>query len=207
MSRVLGVTVAIDVDGVLCPFVDPLDALRHERETGWKYSHLPRVKDGVTVADPLVQTLSELVVAGAEGQGGNEVRDQVPRRVFWHSSWWLSAAELLAPALGLSGMSGGVERMFATEAELLGKPSSITSARWWKLAAIERWLHEHSITSAGEHELLIWIDDDINDAIASGEISTELQNDPRLVMISPGIHIGINPEELALLRGLTGLAG
>ena len=51
----------------------------------------------------------------------------------------------------------------------------------------------------------MWLDDDIAYSISKGEIGDELQRDPRLVMISPDTHIGIEPGELALLRSLTRL--
>lgn len=96
--------------------------------------------------------------------------------------------------------------MFASRAEYLEKPSTVSTSRWSKLAAVQRWLHEHPISAAGDHELLIWIDDDIGNSIRSGEIPAQLRSDPRLVMISPAIHTGINPDELALLRKLTRLS-
>lgn len=187
------VTVAIDVDGVVSPFVDPLDPQRHERVTGWSFRSLPRrVMSRALVAEPIIQTLCELT-GGEKGR-----RDGVTVR--WHTSWHLEASEVLAPALGLLGMTGGTEQLFATE-----EVWRATTDRWWKLEAVKHWLHEHPVAADGSHELLVWIDDDINDALASGEIGDDLVGDPRLVMISPGIHTGINPAELAQLRSLAAL--
>lgn len=200
------VTVAIDVDGVVCPFVDPLDPRHHERETGWAYTSYSRGSLEAIAADPLVQTLFELGDSGGGNRGGASEGAPAAVAVLWHTSRWLDASERLAPSLGLPGLSGGAERMFATKDEFLGLTGAAKPSRWWKLVAIERWLHEHPVGAAGEHELLVWIDDDIADAVRSGEIPAELQNDPRLVMISPAIHTGMNPRELALLRLLTGLS-
>jgi hypothetical protein len=203
------ITVALDVDGVICPVLDPRDSLRHERETGWSFTALPAVMFGSVVAKPIVQTLFDLGVASAGSEGGSE--GAVARsssagiEVLWHTSWWVDAPESLAPALGLTHLSGSEEKLFATKDEFLGKAPT-SSSTWWKLAAVQRWLDEHPISASDHHDLLIWIDDDINDAVRSGEISTQLQRDPRLAMISPSIHIGINPAELALLRQLTNLS-
>lgn len=150
------------------------------------------------VAEPIAQALLQL--------SSPRAGDEPIATVLWHTSWWLNAPEELAPALGLPGMTGGLERMFATEDEYLGRVKETwADSRWWKLRAVERWLDEHQVDDTGEHELLIWIDDDIAYAIEKGEIGEDLQRDPRLVMISPDTHIGIEPGELALLRALTGL--
>ena len=115
------VTVATDVDGVVSPLVDSRDPLRHERVTGWPFRTLPRqVMARALVAEPVIQTLLELT----EGPTGK--RDGVTVR--WHTSWHLEAPEVLAPALGIAGLTGGAERLFASEAVWRA-----TTDRWWKL--------------------------------------------------------------------------
>jgi len=197
LERVTRITVAIDVDGVVSPMVDPRDPLFHEVETGQAFRTLPAMLDAV-VAEPIVQLLLEL--------SGGESGDEAPQRdlaaeVLWHTSWWLKAPEALAPALGLPGLTGGIERMFATRDEMLGRTGRPAS-EWWKLTAVERWLREHPVVD-GRHELLVWIDDDLDSAITRGEISADLVDDPRLVMISPPLRAGMGPGELTLLRSLT----
>ncbi|ROR76105.1 hypothetical protein SAMN06295974_3747 [Plantibacter flavus] len=195
------VTVALDVDGVLCPMVDPDDPHLHERETGWEYSS-PAGLPSCVIATPVVQTLLEL---GGEGVGhasrGRRAKASSNVEVLWHSSWRLEASQGLAPALGAGHLTGGADRMFATVHEYRDR-----GATWWKLVAIERWLQKNPATQAGPNPLLIWIDDDINAAVRSGEIAPELLRDPRVALISPATNIGINAVELALLRSLAGLA-
>lgn len=187
------VTVAIDVDGVVSPLVDPLDPQRHERATGWSFRALPRqMMSRALVAEPIIQTLCELT-GNAHGH-----RDRVTVR--WHTSWHLDAPEVLAPALGIPGMTGGSEQLFASDAVWRA-----TTDRWWKLEAVKHWLRDHPVDDDGSHELLVWIDDDIAYSISKGEIGEGLRRDPRLVMISPNTHIGIEPGELALMRSLTRL--
>jgi hypothetical protein len=127
-EHVTRITVAIDVDGVICPLVDSLDPLRHERETGWAYTALPTVMFGSVIADPVVQTLFDLGGASAGGRDGSdgdaEGCDEVPMQVLWHTSWWLEAPESLAPALGLTHLAGGPERMFATDDEYHGRTTA-----------------------------------------------------------------------------------
>lgn len=200
------ITVALDVDGVVSPVVDPEDPLHHERQTGWSFTSLEGVMLGSVVGDPVIQTLFDLGCAGVVERGGSDGRDTAAAsgiEVLWHTSWWREAPESLAPALGLSALSGGIEKMFATEDEYLGKSHATWSSNWWKLAVVERWLREHPITPAGEHDLLIWVDDEIDKAVRSGEIPPQLLGDPRLVTISPALHVGLNADELALLRSLT----
>lgn len=184
------ITVALDVDGVIAPLVDPEDADRAARETGWSFSPIPGLGDELIAADPVVATLRALDAMSSSS---------APLTMLWHTSWWLEASRNLAPALELPAMTGRLERMFATETERR------TGYPWWKLTAIERWLVEHPVRANGDHELLIWVDDDIEYAVRRREISLSMQRDPRLIRISPATHKGIEPGELALLRSLTGL--
>lgn len=196
------VTVAIDIDGVLAPLVDwERDPKLHEIATGWPFRSLQEVMLRTVVAEPVVQTLLEL-----DAPGACSAADAPSVRVLWHSSWWLQAAEELAPALGLAHLTGGLETMFATEDEYLGRSTGAwADDSWWKLRAVQRWLRDHPVDADGSHELLIWIDDDIAYSLEKGEISEGLTSDPRLVMVSPNTRTGIEPGELALLRALTRL--
>lgn len=193
MSRKL--TVALDVDGVVCPVMHPDDLQKVEARTGWGHAVLPHPVDRFVIADPVWRTLVELdaacAVSGAGAVEGTELS------VLWHTSWWREAEEVLAPALGLASLSKNA--MFATDEEHDGGHSSL--GHWWKLVAVKRWLDEHR----GTDDLLIWVDDDIDHAVKSGEIDEALISDPHLALISPTTYRGLNAAELARLRALTGL--
>lgn len=193
MSR--SVTVALDVDGVVCPVVHPDDVAKVEARTGWAYPALPHPVDRLVTAEPVRRTLVELEAASRGERSGSEEGPVLSLK--WHTSWWRDAEALLAPALGLTSLAQNA--MFATDAEHDDGYSSL--GHWWKLTAVHRWLDEHQ----DGDDLLVWVDDDIDYAIRSGEISAALVNHPRLAMISPATHRGINHLELARLRELTGL--
>lgn len=187
--NIRSITVALDVDGVLLPLVDSDDASRHERETGWSFTQLEGQLPLTVAAAEVLSTIRQLVSEEAP----------IPTTVLWHTSWRYEASRSLAPTLDLPGLTGGEETQFATTLEYRN------SSNWWKLAAVERWLREHPVQPDGTFDRLIWIDDDAADSIRSGEISRSLLEDDRLVIITPSIHNGIEPGELALLRRLTGL--
>lgn len=142
-------------------------------------------------------------------------------RVLWHTPWWTDAAERIGPVLGLTHLSNPATSMFATWPEFTGdptvhRPQTATEPPCrppWKLNAIERWLAEHPATVSADphtgttttHELLIWIDAHLHGDIDVGFLSHQLLNDPRLILISPDAHTGINAAQLTQLRALTAL--
>ena len=127
MSPVTAITIALDVDGVIVPFVDPRQPLHHEEVTGWSYTDVDAGEPTLSpVADPVVQLLFDLEDRCALRAGGGGVEADrgveagstaagVPVRVLWHSSWRSAAPRDLAPALGLTQLAGGIERQFATD--------------------------------------------------------------------------------------------
>lgn len=174
----MSVTIALDVDGVVSP-VTPVSNNRpamSEHDLGCSYTYLPDIMTGALVSDDVVATLQRL--------------HQKPEvTITWHTSWWDSASEDLAPALNLPSFS-----MFATDEEYAD-----SSGKWWKLAAVERWLRQ-----ARPNETLIWIDDDIAEAKSLRDIPDWVLSDPRLITVSPSIRRGLTTGDLNFITSAVG---
>lgn len=138
---------------------------------------LPRVNHGTQVLTRAVSALKGWVETGAS--------------VAWHSTWRGAYTDELARVLSLEGIS-----TFASDEEFL-HPTPEHS--WWKLAAVDRWLRQRP---ADSDERLIWIDDDINDAIVAGEIAGEILADRRLQIISPDLSTGLTEVEIDFISSL-----
>lgn len=189
------ITVAFDVDGVISA-VAPYDALRPEKdaEPEWRYLVTQQTSPGgmpaSLVAEPVVQLLHDLI-----GAGHVDVR--------FHSSWWLEAADALCPALGLPRIEVlGTEEEFSGEARHMNDPVT-GSPKWWKLAVVERWLADR----VNEHGLLVWVEDEIEHGIESGEIGDELMSHSRLIMIATDTFSGLTSREVAVIRAITRVRG
>jgi len=109
-------------------------------------------------------------------------------RVLWHSTWREPYTDELATTLTLPGFG-----TFASEEEFLLEDDSNT---WWKLRAVQRWLREAPQDNSA---LLVWIDDDIADAIEQGEIDRATLEDPRLVVVSPTTQAGLTISEIEVV--------
>ena len=112
--------------------------------------------------------------------------------VSWHSTWRPPYTDDLARTVYLPDFP-----VFATEDEFLCPEPD--ERAWWKLSAIKRWLRDHPDAQTAQ---LIWIDDDIDDAIREGEISPELLDDPRLKIISPTPDTGLTAENITTVTEL-----
>lgn len=160
-------TIALDVDGVLSP-VAPVGSGQPENAfDGWVYRELSSRNFGAVVGEDVIALFQTLVADGAS--------------IKWHTSWREAASTHLAPELGLPAFE-----------QFVDADSYRLTEGWWKLKAVEKWLAD----TEGTPERLLWLDDDILDSIASGEISSELLQHPRLSMISPQVYWGLSPSDL-----------
>lgn len=133
---------------------------------------LPHVNYGTHVLVRAVAALKGWHASGAQ--------------VTWHSTWRSPYTDELADALNLPAFEH-----FASEEEFLFEDGSNT---WWKLRAIQRWLRERP---AGAQ--LIWIDDDIKEAVDQGEIDQQTLADPRLTIVSPELDRGLSAAWIRLI--------
>lgn len=106
-------------------------------------AELPYVNHGTHVLLHGIAALKKWHHLGAQIQG--------------HSTWRPPYTDELAQAVRLPQFE-----TFASEQEYL-RPSPPDS--WWKLAAVQRWLHQRP---AHTRERLVWINDDIEEAVSSG---------------------------------------
>ncbi|WP_181273571.1 HAD domain-containing protein [Brevibacterium oceani] len=136
---------------------------------------LPRVNHGTQVLTRVVAALKGWHAAGAE--------------VLWHTTWRSPYTDDLERTLSLPRFGH-----LASEDEFL-RPDPPRS--WWKLAAVERWLRD-----APDDARLVWIDDDIDDAIVAGEVAGQTLRDPRLRIISPDSGAGLTAVEIDLVSSL-----
>lgn len=108
--------IALDVDGVVCPLVDPMAGM----PTVWPKPAWTQTTDGethgVAAATPVLAFFTRLHEAGRAD-------------IAWHTSWRDRAPRHLAPALGLPAWP-----VLATQEEY------ISATGWWKTRAIERML-------------------------------------------------------------------
>ncbi len=226
---------ALDVDGVLFPLIDPRDPQVPAEKTGWEYL---TVENGVyphaQVAEPVLQTLYEMGAGSGVRTRTSGSRSlwrallltvrrrftrlrgclEAPPRsdvtILWHTSHGADAPRLIAPALGCDRLMSPASVFPSARTDLAGsRPTSGISSTspqsgWWKLDAVRAWLDSHPLDN-DLVDRLIWIDDDIEYAMRTGEIDEELLSDPRLIMISPDHRIGISPLELSTLRSLINL--
>lgn len=109
-------------------------------------------------------------------------RDNVT--VKWHSSW-RELAEKLSEELELPEWT-----QFTDD----------DSVDNWKVAAVRKWLLFNSCTD----NRLIWIDDDIDRFISSKVFPNPEHTNPRLTKICPDSNKGISPDDLKLIKQLTG---
>lgn len=136
---------------------------------------LPKVNYGTHVLTRVVSALKYWHHLGA--------------RVMWHSTWRPPYTDELAEMLNLPSFE-----VFASDEEFL-RPTP--PERWWKLAAVERWLREST-----SEDRLIWIDDDIDYGISTGEITPSILEDPRLTILSPDTEIGLSQEQIDQIVGI-----
>lgn len=106
-----------------------------------------------------------------------EIHEEGRANIKWHTSWRENAPKILGPDLNLPDWP-------VFEDNGAWKNSS----GWWKLDPIS------ALVKSGEK--VIWVDDDINDAVVSGEISTSLIESPGLHIISPDVHVGLTKADL-----------
>lgn len=168
------VTIAIDMDGVIAPS----GIAQNELPTSWSPAQFFVINEtyGMVAARPVRDLLIEL--------------DSHPEvEASWHTSWREDVYTDLVPSLG----AGETWPQFATRAE------HRCLDQWWKLAAVRRWLDEHSDSP---HDHLIWIDDDIAEAITSGEIDQSITSNTQLSMISPSHWRGLTSADLSWIRDL-----
>lgn len=171
-------TIALDVDGVVSPVCGVYKSrpASLQDDLGWAYSYFPEIMTGTLVADDVVSAIQQL--------------HQNPEvAIAWHTSWWNSAAEDLAPALNLPSFP-----MFATEAEYW-HPSTSN----WKLDAVVRWLRQ-----AAPNDTLIWVDDEISNMAAGASMPEWIKQDPRLITVCPNTRIGLTPSDINFITSVAG---
>lgn len=94
--------------------------------------------------------------------------------LLWHTSW-REHAVVFAEELGFEP-----PEQFATVEE------HRSAEGWWKEVAVRRWLSEE----ANAHRRLLWLDDDMFDSFATGEVASSLLSDERLSHLCPVIGTG-----------------
>lgn len=170
-------TVALDVDGVLSPVCDPAPGVLTPEppcSIPGPYHAIPGPAGAFLVHDNVRATLQRL--AAHPGV-----------HLTWHTSWREEADAVFREPLGLPSLP-----QFATTEEWL------STGPWWKLQAVTRWLDE----TEGTPRRLVWIDDDILDAINTGEVSAKLLHHPRLTILSPALRVGLTRTHLHYLSRL-----
>ena len=164
----------LDVDGVLNAFPPPVDPVRTGAGDAWTYRST-RVATTVgtytvTVADQLVARLGELHRTGAAA-------------VVWCTTWGEDAAARLAPALGLPQWPVAP---YPDDLRVSPLPGW-SSAPWWKVEAISRWLD-------GEPRPYVFTDDDLTPDVAD-ELRARHPGLPAL-LLRPSTSPGLTPEQL-----------
>lgn len=94
--------------------------------------------------------------------------------LLWHTSWRENAI-VFAEKLEFEP-----PQQFATEEELRSPEG------WWKELAVRRWLADGD----NAHRRLLWVDDDLFDSVASGEVAHSLLADERLSHLCPVVGTG-----------------
>lgn len=166
MSNLKNLTIALDVDGALSPITGMGTGLPENTFDGWSYRVLSPRNFGASVADEVIAALKSLRAAGAS--------------IEWHTSWDDRAQSGLGPEVELPDL------------ELFADRSGLPTDGWWKAAAVANWLE----ATEGTDERLIWIDDDISEAVFAGEIPSSIIHHPRVSMVSPHSYWGLSPADL-----------
>lgn len=166
MNSITELTIALDVDGTLSPVTGMGTGEPANKFDNWTYKVLSGRNFGAAVANDVVALLKTLARDGAT--------------IKWHTSWGDAAPNYLGPELDLPPF------------ELFSPVVGSSTARWWKMEAVEEWI----AATEGTDQRLVWIDDDIDDAVFSGEIPSELLQHPRVSMISPNVYWGLSPSDL-----------
>lgn len=169
----------LDVDGVLNAFPPPAETVRSRDGGAWTYRST-RVMAGagrftVTVADELLARLSDLDRSGRAA-------------VVWCTTWGTDAAASLAPALGLPGWPVAPHPDDVPTSPLPGW----TSAPWWKLEAISRWLDR-------DPRPYVVTDDDLDDDVADGLLTRH--PDLPALLLRPETSPGLTPEQVDEVEG------
>lgn len=164
----------LDVDGVLNAFPPPVRAVRARAGDAWSYRST-RVGTSVgaftvTVADALVVRLGDVHRAGLAA-------------VVWCTTWGADAATRLAPALGLPQWPVAP---YPDDVRCSPLPGW-SSAPWWKVEAISRWLD-------AKPRPYVVTDDDL-----TAEVADELRDrhpDLPALLLRPSTSPGLTPEHL-----------
>ena len=94
--------------------------------------------------------------------------------LLWHTSWRENAI-VFAEKLEFEP-----PQQFATEEEFRSPEG------WWKELAVRRWLADGD----NAHRRLLWVDDDLFDSVAAGDVAHSLLEDERLSHLCPLVGAG-----------------
>lgn len=101
----------------------------------------------------------------------------------WHTTWG-TMADSLSEELDLPQFEQFSQRT--------------ADAGWWKLTAIEKWV----VATEGTDERLLWLDDDIQDAVITAGVSRDVLHNPRVSILSPNVYWGLSPRDLEKIEGV-----
>lgn len=163
-------TIALDVDGVLSPITEAGSGTPENAFPDFEYRILSSKNFGAAVAEEVIATIQTLINDGVNVQ--------------WHTSWREMANECLAPELGFAPLDS-----FTDDETFRNKQG------WWKLEAVKKWIAD----TEGTSKRLLWIDDDIADAVYSGEVTPDVLHHPRVSIVSPRAYWGLSPHDLEVI--------
>jgi hypothetical protein len=164
----------LDVDGVLNSFPPPAAPVRPRAGSAWTYRSRRVVLEGrvyvVTTADELATRLNDLDRDGSVA-------------VVWCTTWGEGAAASLAPELGLPHWPVAPYPDDVRCAPVPGR----SSAPWWKVEAISRWLDR-------DPRAYVVTDDDLTPE-ASRDLRTRHPDLPSC-LVRPRTSPGLTPDQL-----------
>ena len=159
--------IALDVDGVISP-LGGQDHFPEAALVAWNADDLIQAKSSEAFGLYAVKPVLDFL---------STVHNDGRAAIHWHTSWRTRAPKILAPDFKLP------------EWPLLNDNGAYHSSKgWWKLDTIE--------ATISEGHRVIWLDDDVSDAVNSGEIGLELTSNKNLHIVSPDVMVGLTQTDL-----------